>query len=168
MPLLVDNVKLAVLDGLANGNVLLLLLHPIGSNIADGLRRTISVDEFVALWRCYRRHLLASRHQSLQRMVLDAGSKLIGHLCGHERIGNLMLLEILVQCHQIESHFLGNDMQFSTDGQGSVNLHGRGVETETGIGCYATFSRDVEVLLVHEAEGHPVSVFCLAPFGNTR
>ena len=56
-------------------------------------------------------------------MVLDAGDKLIGHLGSHERMGNTIPLEIVVQRQQIQTQFFGDDVQLGTYRQRGINLH---------------------------------------------
>ena len=121
---LVNDVELTVLDGFSNRDVLLLFLHPIVGDITNCFRRTIAIGEAECRRRCQGRQLLAARHQHLQGVVLDACGKLVGHLCRHERMGNAIRLEVVAESNQVESHLLGNDVEFCSNRQGREDFHG--------------------------------------------
>ena len=117
------DVQFAVSHSIANRNVLQTFLDKVRSYITDGFGGTIAVRQNISLWRSDRCQFLTTGHKILKRMILDAGSKLVSHLCGHKRMGNMVLLEIVVQHNQLETQILGDDVQFGTYRQSSIYLH---------------------------------------------
>ena len=164
---LVHDIELAVLDGFSYRYVLLLLLHPVVGDVTYRFRRTIAIGEAECRRRCQRRQLLASRHQHLQRMVLYAGGKLVGHLCCHKRMGDAICLDVVAKGNQVESHFLWYDVEFCSNRKGGEDFHGRGIEAKAGISSHTTLGADVEGLLMHVAERYPIPVLRHASLGHT-
>ena len=121
---LVNDVELAVLDSFSNRNVLLLLLHPIVGDITYCFRRTIAIGEAECRGRCQGRQLLAACHQHLQGVVLDAGGKLVGHLCRHECVGDAICLKVVAQGNQVESQLFWYDVEFCSNSQRREDFHG--------------------------------------------
>ena len=99
-------------------------------------------------------------------MVLYACGKLVGHLCGHERVGDAIRLEVIAESNQVESHLLGDDVEFCTNCQGREDFHRRGVEAKAGISSHAALGVDVEALLMHVAERYPIPVLRHATLGH--
>ena len=67
-------------------------------------------------------------------MVLDACGELVAHLRGHERMGDAILLEIIVQRDEVEPDFLGDDMHRCSAGKRGIHIHHAGIEAIAGIG----------------------------------
>ena len=84
MTLWVDHIKTHVVEGLADGYLLHLLVYFEGCGENGALCRTVYINEIIASGRGERCQLLTSGGEVFQRMVLDAGGKLIAHLCCHE------------------------------------------------------------------------------------
>ena len=164
--LLVHDIELAVLDGFSDRDVLLLLLYPIVGDVANRFRRAIAVGEAERRGRREGRQLLASRHQHLQGVVLDAGGKLVGHLCRHERMSDAIRLEVIAESNQVESHLLGYDVEFCPNRQRGEYFHGRGVEAKAGISCHTTLGVDIIGKLMHVAERYPIPVLRHATLGH--
>ena len=101
-------------------------------------------------------------------MVLDACGKLIAHLRGHERVGDMVLLEIIVQGDEVESDFFGNDMHRCTAGQRGIHVHHAGIETIAGVGGHLVLGLQAVETLIPVAEGHQIGMGELATLGNTR
>ena len=103
------------------------------------LRWSISIVEAEIL-RCFHWHKLFPTHRkSLQRMILHLGCKLSSHLCGHETVGNAVLLKVSIQCHQIQTDTLINDMYTGTVGQCRIQIHHIRIESITCIRCNFRF-----------------------------
>ena len=120
----------------------------------------------IALWRRERSQFLATRQQILQRVVLDARGKLVRHLSGHERVGDLVLLEIVVQGNKVQTQFLGHDMHAGAAGKCRVKVHRAGVEAVAGISRHLVLRLQAEAAVVPVAEGHHVAVYQLTALGN--
>ena len=101
-------------------------------------------------------------------MILYAGGKLIAYLCGHERMGDVFTLEVVVQPHEVEAEFLGNNVYTGSTRQGRIHIHHARVEPIAGVGRHPTLLRQFVVTLIPMAETHEVAVFQLAPFRHTR
>ena len=117
MTLWINDVEFTVLHSRTNRNVLHPLLDPEVSDIAYSFRRAIAICQAEGLRWCQRRQLFSTSHEHLQRVVLDTGSKLVCHLCSHKSVGDTVLLEIVVQGYEVETQFLGDNMQLSTNGE---------------------------------------------------
>ena len=52
--------------------------------------------ETVALWRGHGSQFLSARRKMQQRMVFNSCGKLIGYLRSHKRVGDAVLLEIII------------------------------------------------------------------------
>ena len=103
----------------------------------------------------------------MQRVVLDTSGKLVTHLCCHERVGDAVLLEVVVQGDEIQTQFLGHDIDRSAASQRGVHVHHVGVKTVAGIGCHLAVPIEVVHVVVPVAEGHEVAVCQLTTFGYT-
>ena len=100
-------------------------------------------------------------------MVLDACSKLVSHLGSHERVGDVILLEVVVQGNQIETDLLRDDMHRSTASECRIHIHHTGIKTIAGIGSHLMLRLQVIEALIPVAEGHEVAMHQLTPLGNT-
>ena len=132
--LLVDDVETEVVERLADGDVQLLVLHPV-------VRRRIE-----------RRQLLATHGEEAQRVVVGVRGKLIAHLGGDERMGNQVLFEILVQVGQVQADVVADDVDAGTAGHCGIDVHHAGVETVAGIGCHMASLAEFEATLIPVAE----------------
>ena len=154
MALLIDNIQASVVESLSNGDILQFLLHWIYGFEDGRFRRTIAVMQRIALGRNERGQLLATRHKMLQRVVLDGGGKLVGHLCGHEGIGNLLALKVVVQCYQVQTQFLRNDIDRSTASQSRIHIEHAGVEAIRSVGCHLVGFLQVEIAMIPMDKSH--------------
>ena len=102
-----------------------------------------------------------------KRMILDARSILIGYLCCHKGVGNLILLEIVVQGDEVQTQFLRNDIDRGTAGQRWIHIHHVSIESVAGVCCHMVSFLEVVVALIPVAETYQVSVLQLTTFGNT-
>ena len=96
------------------------------------------------------------------------GGKLVAHLCGHERVGDVVLLEVLVQGNQVEADLLGHDVNGGAAGEGGIHVHHAGIKAIAGIGGHPVLGLEVIVALIPVAEGHQVGMRQLAALGNAR
>ena len=165
---LVDDVALQVALCHTDGHVLPLLRHLKLRDVADGLRRSVAVANYKTLRWNQRGQLLTARHQALQRLVLEVGGKLIGHLCGHEDMGDVVLFDVVVQGDEVQAQLLGDDVDRSPMGERAEHLHHRSVEAVAGIGADAALCGDVLCPRIHVAEGHHVAMLQLAALGHAR
>ena len=110
MTLGVNDIEPHVVKRLANGYLAHTLFRREDGGEDGTLRRSIYIIETVTLRRGERRQLLTACREMQQRVVLDAGGKLIAHLRRHKRVGDLLALEVVVQGHQVEADFLGDDV----------------------------------------------------------
>ena len=101
-------------------------------------------------------------------MVLDAGSKLIGHLRGHKGVGDLLLFYIVVQCHQVQAQFLWDDIYTGTTCKSRIHVVHTGVETVTGIGSHLIRRLEVVVAMIPVEKCYQVGVYELASLRHTR
>ena len=166
--LLVDDVETEVVERLADGNVLLAVLHPVVGGEDGALRGTVAVVHLVALRRIERREFLATHGEEAQRVVVGVRGKLIAHLGGDERMGDEVLFEILVQVGQVQADVVADDVDAGTAGQRGIDVHHAGVEAVAGVGCHMASLAEFEATLIPVAEGHDVAVFQLAALGHTR
>ena len=104
----------------------------------------------------------------MQRLTFKVGSELIGHLRGHEGVGDAVFLEVVVQCHQVEAHFFGDDVQLGTNGERAKQLLNGSIKAKTGVCGYTTLLRNVVAILMHVTESHHVTLLYLTTFGNSR
>ena len=100
-------------------------------------------------------------------MVVHLG-KLASHLCGHEGVGNMVSLEIVVQGYQVEAYFLGDDIHRGTSGQGRIHIHHAGIEAVAGIGSHMVAGLQVVVAAIPVAEHHQVTMLQHATLGYSR
>ena len=118
MPVTVHHVEARILYCLADGDVLQLLAHLIGSDITDALRGTVAVNQ--QIWR--RRDVgkfFSTREKDLQRVVFHIVHKLPSHLRGHKAMRDVVLLKVIVQHHEVKAHLLGDDIYGGTDSKRS-------------------------------------------------
>ena len=83
-------------------------------------------------------------------------------------MSDVVLLEIVVQCNEVEADFLGNDVNAGTAGERRIHVHHAGVESVTGIGSHLMLRLQAVETLIPVAEGHEVGVSELAALGNAR
>ena len=101
-------------------------------------------------------------------MVLDASGKLVGHLRGHKGVGDMLLFDIVVQCHQVQTQFLWDDVDTGTTRKSWIHVIHTGVETVTGVGCHLIRRLEVVVAMVPVDKCHQVGVYELASLRHTR
>ena len=100
-------------------------------------------------------------------MAVNARGKLIGHLGGHERMGDAGLLEIVVERDEVEAQLLGNNINGSSTSEGGIEVHHAGIETITGIGGHTVLGSKGVVALIPMAESDDVGLEELAALGHT-
>ena len=83
-------------------------------------------------------------------------------------MGDVVLLEVVIQGHQVETQLLRHDVYTGTTGQGGVHIHHTGVEAITGIGGHAVLRLQTVETLVPVAEADEVAVSKLAALGYAR
>ena len=101
-------------------------------------------------------------------MVLNASGKLIGHLCRHERMRDVLALKILVQRHEVETQLLRNDVKRSATGQCGVHVHHAGIEAVAGVCCHLMLCLQVIIAMVPMDESYHVAMNQLATLGHAR
>ena len=101
-------------------------------------------------------------------MVLDARGELVAHLRGHERMGDAILLEVIVQRDEVEPDFLRDDMHRCSTSERGIHVHHAGIEAIAGIGGHLVLGFQIIEALIPVAEGHEVAVSELATLGNAR
>ena len=165
---LVDDVESQVVERLADGDVQLLVLHPVVSRKDGALRRSVAVVHLVVRRRIERRELLSTHGEEAQRVVVGVRGKLIAHLRRDERMGDLVLLEVDVQIGQVQSDVLADDVDAGSAGHSGIDVHHAGVEAVAGVGRHVAGIVELEAPLIPMAEGYDVAVFQLAALGHTR
>ena len=80
-------------------------------------------------------------------------------------MGDIVLLKVVVQGHQIKAQFLGDDVDTGTAGQGGVHIHHTGIKAVAGIGGHAALRFQTVEALVPMAEADKVAVRELAALG---
>ena len=101
-------------------------------------------------------------------MVLDARGELVAHLRGHERMGDAILLEVIVQRDEVESDFLRDDMHRCSACERGIHIHHAGIEAIAGIGGHLVLGFQIVETLIPVAESHEVGVSELATLWDTR
>ena len=117
MSIFINNIALDVALRLADRDILAFLSHIKIGDITNGLRRTVAIGYHIILRRHHRRQLLTTRQQALQRLALEISGKLVGYLRRHEGVRDAVLLEIVVQGHQVEANVFRNDVKLCANGQ---------------------------------------------------
>ena len=164
---LVHHVEAERVERLADGCILLKLPDRVGRREDSALRRTIDIIQLEVLRRLYGDEAFATYGEVLQRVIVYF-SKLTPHLCGHEGVGDMVGLEVVVQGDQVQTDLLGNDMHRGTRSQGGIHIHHTGVEAVAGIGCHAVAGLQVIVTAIPVAERHQIPVLQHTPLGNPR
>ena len=95
-------------------------------------------------------------------MILNACGKLITHLCGHERVGDIVLFEIVVQSHEVETQFLGDDIDGSAASQCRIHIHHTCIETIAGVCRHPVLWFQLIKTLIPMTEGYKIAVSNLA------
>ena len=162
MPLRVDDVEAHIVERTTDGNVLLLLVHQIGSGEDGTLCGAIDIIEAVARWRCDAGQFLAACGEVQQRVVLNVRGKLESHLSGHKRVGDVLALEVVVQGYQVKAQLLGYDVYGGSTGQSGIEVHHAGIEAIAGIGRHVVLGLQCIVALIPVAEGNEVGMCQLA------
>ena len=168
MALRVDDIEMHIVNGTTDGYILLLTRYRIGRYEYRGLSRTVDIDEREVLRRSEASQLLTSGREIVQRMILDISGKLISHLSRHKRVGDMLALKIIVQCHEIEPQLLWNDVNRSSTGQCGVHIHHAGIETIAGVGSHLVAWLQVIITLIPMAEADKITVHQLAALGHSR
>ena len=103
-----------------------------------------------------------------QTMILDAGGKLVANLGGHERVGDVFALEIVVKRNEIQPNLFRYDVHRCAAGQGGIHIHHAGIETIAGIGSHLVFGLQTIEPLIPMNERHEVSMRQLTALRHTR
>ena len=103
----------------------------------------------------------------MQGVVLDTCRKLVAHLRSHERVGDAVLLKILVEGDEVQTQFLGHNIDGCSAGERRVRIHHVGVKAVAGIGRNLAPCLEVKHLMVPVAEGHKIGVGKLAALWHT-
>ena len=101
-------------------------------------------------------------------MVLNGSGKLIGHLCGHKTVRNLLFLKIFVQRYHIQAQFFWDNVECGTSGETWIGFHHIGIETVAGVGRNFTIGGEVKPTVIPLAESDDVTMLQLAAFGRSR
>ena len=101
MPLRVNNIKMCIVSRFADRYLLQSLVNRISGSEDGTLRRSVSVIEQIISWWNECSQFLTTNGEMLQLVVLNASSKLVTHLSGHERMGDVVLLKVFVQCYEV-------------------------------------------------------------------
>ena len=165
--LLVHDVEAHVVERLADGNILLIVVQQISRREDGALGRTVSVVHVVALGRLQGRELLAAHGEVLQRTVVHIRGKLVAHLRGDERVGDAVGVEVFVEVRQVEADVFTYYIYGGAAGQRGIHIHHAGVEAVAGIGGHMTLGRQPVVALIPVAEADEVAVLQLAALGHT-
>ena len=140
----------------------------IGCNKDSAFRRAVNIIEIIIhRWRegC---ELFSPCGQIMQRMVIDACSKLIAHLCSHKRMRNTILLKIVVQSHKIKSQFLRHNIYACTTRKSWIEVHHAGIEAITCIGCHTMLGLQTIETLIPVTERDEIGMCKLASLRNAR
>ena len=120
----------------ADGHVRHLLEHSLAYGIYGCFCRTVSVDQPVILGRCEASEFLSTGEERDQRLVFrEIDCELGGNLRGHHHVGDIVLLEEVVQCNEIQPKLIRDDEQGGAGSYRGDEVPHSGVEAETCIGC---------------------------------
>ena len=154
MALRVNDIEAHIINGLANRNIIHLPVYLITGFKNRRFRRSIEIVHLITLWRCERCQFLAAGRKVLQRVVLDARGKLVSHLSRHKGIGDVLLLEIVVQGNQVETHLFGDDIHCGATREGRVHVHHVGIEAIAGVGCHPAFRLQIVIAMIPMDKGY--------------
>ena len=76
-------------------------------------------------------------------------------------MGDAVLLEIFVECNEIQTQLLRNDIYRGAAGQCGIHIHHVGIETIAGIGCYTTVGSQFVITLIPMTEAYEIAVLQL-------
>ena len=91
-------------------------------------------------------------------MIIDISGKLEAHLCGHKRMGDAVIIEIVVQVWQVQSDIFTDDIYGGAAGDGRIDIHHTGIETVAGIGCHPVAGMQFVMPLIPMAESDEVGM----------
>ena len=168
MALLVDDIKSNICEWFADRNICFVLLQRIDRRKDGTLRRAIAVVHLIVSRRCQCRQFLTTHGEVAQRAVFDIRSKLIAHLCGDKRVGNLISIEIVIEVGKIQTNVLANDIYRSTTGQRRIHIHHTSIEAIRGVCRHMTIGSQSVVALIPMAERHEVAMCQLTALRNSR
>ena len=164
----VNDIEVHIVDGTSDGDILLLMLYGIDGYEHRRLCGTIEIAELETFWWIEGCQFLTTGGEELQRVVLDICSKLIAHLRGHKRVGDLVLLEIVIEGNQVKTQLLRDDMQRSTTSQGWIHIHHTGIKSVAGVSSHLVFWFQTVEALVPMTETDDIAVHQLTTLGHTR
>ena len=166
--LFVDDVEARVVEWFAYWYVFFQFLHLVLSDEDSTLRGAIAVVQSEVLWRCQRGQFLAGCYQVQQRVIVVAGGKLVGHLCSHERMGDMIGLEVGIYLRQRQPDVVTYYIHAGTAGQRGVHVHHATVETITGIARHVMLSLEFKPTLIPMTERSQIAVLQLTALRQSR
>ena len=166
--LLVDDVEARVVERCADRDVLQQLVHLILRDEDGTFRRTVAVVQLEVLRGLQRCQFLTGSNQVQQRVIVVVGSKLISDLRRHERVGDVVFLEVGVHLRQRQTNVVTDDIDTRTARQCRIEVHHTAVEAVTGIARHMVLSLQFEAPLIPVAECCQVVVLQLTTLGQTR
>ena len=98
-------------------------------------------------------------------MVVAVHGELASHLRGHEGVGDVLLVEVVVQVGQVQAYVVADDNDGGACCEGRIHVHHAGVKAVAGIGGHLVAWTQVVVVPVPMTEGHEVAVLELAALG---
>ena len=120
--------------GFADRYIGFVLGHEETADIDGTLRRAVAVHQLIRR-RIEADKFLAARTEPLQaRDVRIIEHKLRCHLGGHKAVGNVLVLDILVEPLQIKTDLVAYDADGRTRLDAAPEVHLEGIEAVTGVG----------------------------------
>ena len=110
---------------------------------------------------------LSIDHKHVESFKKGLLGKIKNNIVISDDITDIVFFEIVVESYQVETYFLGNDVQCRATCESWVHIHHASIKTVAGIGCNATLGLEVIVAMVPVTKRHKVGMCELAAFGHT-
>ena len=164
--LLVHDVEARIIERRADRDILQQLVHLILRDEDGTFRRTVAVVQLEVLRGLQRCQFLTSGNQVQQRVVVVVGSKLISDLRRHERVGDVVFLEVGVHLRQSQTDVITYNIYTGTARQCRIEVHHTAVEAVAGIARHMVLGLQLEAPLVPMAESCQIAVLQLTTLRN--
>ena len=162
----IDYIAFYIVKGAAYGDVFLTPRHPVPGGNYGTFRRTVDVIQDRSFGGLHGGKLLAPCGNSPQIGVSGLCHKLSAHLCGEERKGNTVVRVILIHCHNVKAHILGDYAHSPAAAQCGVHIHHAGIKAVGGVLPHSVIGGDTVEADIPVDKAHKVAVGQHHTLGN--
>ena len=166
--LFINDIETRIVERFSYWNVLQFLVHLVLRDEDGAFGRAITIVQLEVLRRHQRSQFFSCRNQVQQRVVVHVGGKLVGHLRGHERVGDVVFIEVIVHRRQGQADVVADDIHARAASQRGIHVHHAAVEAVTGVTRHMMLGLQFKTALVPMAESGQVAMLQLATLGQTR